>query len=648
MGDHHVAAVSDADALHQFSRALLDDIDALDRMLRDGRLEHGVTRIGLEQEFFLIDEDGRPAPIGPEVLATLNDPSFTTEIGRFNLELNVDPLDLGAGALTSLEHGVRSALTKARAAASQHQARVMLTGVLPSITLADLSLDNLTPSDRYHALNARMVALAGGRMRTVVQGDELLQVELDSVMLEACNTSIQVHLQVAPERLATVYNIAQLVAGPVLAAAVNSPLLLQRRLWHESRIPTFEQAVDSRPSADRARGSWQRVHFGDDWVHDSVLEVYRDQIARHQVLLVGDTGESSLAVLDRGEVPKLRALSLHNGSLYRWNRLCYGVSQGQPHLRIEHRPLPSGPTILDEVANVAFFVGLVLGIEQEIGDVRAQFEFADVRANFHAAAHHGLEAELCWERGRREPARQLITHTLLPLAERGLHAAGVSAPEIGRTLDVIAARAASGRTGARWQRDAWDALRGIRNPIARAQTLTRAMHDRQWAVEPVTAWTAVSDAEQASWPKHVRRVQEIMSTDLFTAHPDDLLDVATRVMRWKHVRHVPVQDDAGALVGLLSHRTLLAARDLPPGTSRAVRDVMATEVHTVAPTTRCLDALALLRERAIGCLPVVHDGRLVGMVSERDFLPFAEQWLARPAVASDDGSSADGDPIATD
>lgn len=636
MGDHHVAAVPDTDALHRFSRALLDDIEALDRMLRDGQLEHGVTRIGLEQEFFLTDRDGRPAPRGPEVLATLNDPSFTTEIGRFNLELNVDPLVLGAGSLTTLEDSLRTSLAKARRAAAHHQADVALSGVLPSITLTDLTLDNLTPSDRYHALNARLVELAGGRMRTLVQGDELLQVELDSVMLEACNTSIQVHLQVAPDRLATIYNIAQLVAGPVLAAAVNSPLLLQRRLWHESRIPTFEQAVDSRPSADRVRGSWQRVHFGDDWVHDSVLDVYRDQVARHQVLLVGDTGESSLTVLDRGDVPALRALSLHNGSLYRWNRLCYGVSKGKPHLRIEHRPLPSGPTIRDEVANVAFFVGLVLGIEQDIGDVRSRFDFADVRANFHAAAHHGLESELCWERGRRGTARELIAHTLLPLAERGLRAASVSEPEIRRTLDVIAARATSGRTGARWQRDAWDALRSIRNPVARAQSLTRAMRDRQWTVEPVTDWAGITAAERDQWPQHVWTVQEIMSTDLFTVHPDDLLDVASSVMRWKHVRHVPVQDDHGALVGLLSHRSLLATHNTPPNDARAVRDLMATTIRTVTPTHSCADALALMRTHAVGCLPVVHAGRLVGMVSERDFLPFAAQWLARlPADTAD-------------
>jgi len=632
MGDHQVHAVPSADALHHFSRALLDDIEALARMLRDGRLEHGVTRIGLEQEFFLTDRDGRPAPLGPEVLATLQDPSFTTEIGRFNLELNVDPLVLGAGALEALERELRESLARARAAARQHGADVTLAGILPSITRADLTRANLTPAQRYQALDRRVVALAGGRIHTVIQGDELLQLELDTVMLEACNTSIQVHLQVEPARLAAVYNIAQLVSGPVLAAAVNSPLLLQRRLWHESRVPSFEQAVDGRSSADRARGSWQRVHFGDDWVHDSVLEVFRDQVARHQVMLVGDTGDSSLALLARGEVPPLRALSLHNGTLYRWNRLCYGVAHGVPHLRIEHRPLPSGPTILDEVANVAFFLGLVLGLEQEFGDVRTRFDFADVRANFHAAAHHGLEAELRWERGTRFPARQLITTTLLPLAERGLRSAGVSDAEIRRTLDVLAARAERGRTGAQWQREAWDALRPIRNPIARAQALTRALHDRQWGVEPVTDWSAISEHERENWPAHARTVQEVMSTDLFTVHPDDLLDVAASVMRWKHIRHVPVQDDSGAMVGLLSHRTLLALGDTPRDQPRAVREVMDATVRTVAPTDTCAHALALMRVHAVGCLPVVDASRLVGMVSERDFLPFAAQWFQPPAA----------------
>jgi predicted transcriptional regulator len=634
MGDQQVRAVPDAESLHRFSRALLDDLSVLEQLLRDGRLERGVTRIGLEQEFFLTDTAGRPAPVGPEVLAALRDPAFSTEIGRFNLELGVEPLRLGDGALATLESTLRDALARARAAARLHGADVALAGILPSITRADLTRDGLTPSPRYHALDERLVSLAGGTMRTSIQGDDDLQLELDTVMLEACNTSVQVHLQVDPERLVAAYNLAQLATAPVLAAAVNSPLLLQRRLWHETRIPTFEQSVDARSGADRARGSWQRVHFGDEWVRGDILDVYRDQVARHQVVLVGDTGESSRDVLTRGEVPRLRALALHNGTLYRWNRLCYGITDGAPHLRIEHRPLPSGPTIRDEVANVAFWLGLVLGLEQEIGDPSARLAFADVRTNFHAAAHHGLGAELRWLDGETAPARRLILDTLLPIAEHGLARAGVRTDEITRALDVIAARAESGVTGASWTRDAWKALAPIRNPVARAQALTRAIRERQWHVEPVTAWEPIGARDADDWPQHAARVQEIMSTDLFTVRPDDLVDVAARVMAWKHVRHVPVQDEHGALEGLVSHRQLLAAHD-----ERTVRDIMTRDVVSVTATTSCAHAAALLREHRVGCLPVLHQGRLVGIVSERDFLPFAEQWFASDQSASTRSSS---------
>ncbi len=657
MGDQHVRAVPDAESLQQFSRALLDDIEALDQLLREGRLEQGVTRIGLEQELFLIDAAGRPAPVGPEVLATLCDPAFSTEIGRFNLELNVDPIVFGEGALASLETTLREALARARAAARVHGADVVLAGILPSIALADLTRDGLTPSPRYRALDERLVALAGGAIRTGIQGDDELQVELDTVMLEACNTSIQVHLQVDPDRLVAAYNLAQLATAPVLAAAVNSPLLLQRRLWHETRIPTFEQSVDARSGADRARGSWQRVHFGDDWVRGDILEVYRDQVARHQVVLVGETGESSRDLLARGEVPRLRALALHNGTLYRWNRLCYGVTDGVPHLRIEHRPLPSGPTLRDEIANVAFWLGLVLGLEAEIGDPSAHLAFADVRTNFHAAAHHGLGAELRWLDGEAVPARRLILDSLLPTAERGLRRAGVHEDEITRALDVIAARAESGVTGASWTRDAWKALSPIRNPVARAQALTRVIRERQWQVEPVTAWEPIEPRDLDDWPRHAARVQEIMSTDVFTVRPDDLVDVAASVMAWKHVRHVPVQDEHGALVGLVSHRQLLASRNghVPGaaagaapshdsardgargGAPRAVRDIMTRDVVFVAPTTSCVDAARLLRSHGVGCLPVLHRDRLVGIVSERDFLPFAEQWFARQSIGDATG-----------
>ena len=635
MGDQQVQRADDQRARRAFHEALLDDLEALERMLTGGQLETGVTRFGLEQECFLVRPSGAPAPVAPEVLRTLADPAFTPEIGRFNLELNVDPMPLGDGAFGALEAGLDDALARGRAAARLHGADILLTGILPSITTADLVRANLSPGPRYAALNDELLTLAGGELRTRIQGDDLLDVALDSVMLEACNTSIQVHLQVEPERLGPVYNLLQLATAPVLATAANAPTLLQRRLWHETRIPTFEQSVDGRSAAERARGSWQRVHFGDDWVHDSILSLFRDQVVRHPVLLLTDTGEPSTRRLARGDVPALRALTLHNGSLYRWNRLCYGVTQGVPHLRLEHRPLPAGPTVLDEVANAAFLLGLVLGLERTAGDVRSRLAFRDVRTNFHAAAHHGLDASLHWLDGASQPARALVLDTLLPLAHEGLRSVGVGDAECARYLGVIATRVAGGVTGASWQRNADDVFAALPTRITRAQAVVRAMHRRQWSGAPIAAWPPAESREGDDWVDHVRFVEEIMSTDLFVVRPDDLLDVAAHVMTWKHVRHIPVQDEQGQLVGLLSHRQLLARA---PGA--AVRDVMQQTVHTIGPKARCDDALSQMRAHQVGCLPVVHAGRLVGIVSERDLLPFAAQWFARPEAADARGAQS--------
>jgi CBS domain-containing protein len=633
MGDLDVAAGDDEARRRQFARALLDDLEALAQMVRDGTVERGVRRIGFEQELFLVRPSGRPAPIAMELLARLADPSCTTEIGRFNLEHNAPPSPLAAGCLSGLEAHLDAALDRVRNAARAVGADLALAGILPSIQLADLVLDNLTPLPRYRELNRVITSLCGGEVRTLIQGRDNLQVNLGTVMLETCNTSIQVHLQVDAEQLPTIYNIAQLVSGPVVAAAANSPLLLQHRLWHETRIPAFEQSVDIRSTPDRQRDTWQRVHFGDDWVGGDILDVYHDQVARHRITLMGETGESSLAVLARGEVPALRALSLHNGSLYRWNRLCYGVTDGRPHLRIEHRPVAAGPTVLDEVANTALFLGLVLGLEAEVGDVRRRFTFSDAKANFVAGARYGLEATMRWDGGRALPVRDLLGAELLPLARRGLLGAGLDPAEVDRFLGVIEARVASGRNGARWMLDAYEALGGIPNRIARAEAVTRAMMARQWRGEPVHEWTVPTADEGADWTSHCSTVGQLMTTDVFTVRPGDLVDMAASVMEWKHIRHVPVEDDTGALVGLVSHRQLLQhwAQHGREPSATAVRDVMTPAVITVAPLDGCRRALALMREHEIGCLPVVHEGRLVGIVSERDFLPLAERGMGAEA-----------------
>ncbi len=631
MGDGRVHAATDPEATLRFGRALLDDLQALERMCDAGVMERGARRIGFEQEIFLVDRQGRPAPVADDLLAALDHPSFTHEIGRYNIEYNAAPRRLEAGVLAALEADLTAAIAQVREAAAPLGAEPFLGGVLPSIDRGDLTLDNLTTVPRYHALNDMIMRLAGGSMRTLIQGRDNLQVTLDNVMLESCTTSIQVHLQVDPDELPAVFNIAQVMAAPMLAVSANAPVLLQHRLWHESRIPAFQQAVDIRGSEQRGRGSWQRVDFGEEWVDRSVLEVYRDQVVRHRTLLIAEPEESSLAVLDRGEVPPLRALSLHNGSLYRWNRPCYGITEGRPHLRIEHRPLPAGPTILDEVANTAFYLGLVEGMLREGVDVREAFRFGDVKSNFFAAARYGLDVTLRWAGGEPVEARTLLLERLLPLAHGGLAAAGISDAERTRYLDVIEARVQTGMTGARWTLDAHEALGTHRNPLARSQALTRLLMARQRTGAPVHTWPLPTPEECVPIPV-ATRVADIMSTDLFTVRPDDLMDVAASVMEWKHVRHVPVEDDAGALVGLVSHRELLALlASAGDPRQRAVRDIMRPSPVTIRPGASCADALELLHDGTLGCLPVVENGQLVGVVTERDFLPFARAWLHRTA-----------------
>ncbi len=628
MGEHHVIPADDPAAIRRFSQALLDDLRALERMCAEGRIEHGVHRIGVEQEMFLVDRQGRPAPVAEAVLAALDDTAFTSEIGRFNLEYNQPARVLGPGALQALEDDLTEAISRVRHVAATLDADVCLCGILPSIDQADLTPANLTPEPRYLALNAMITRLAGGRLRTLIQGRDNLQVELDSVMLEACTTSLQVHLQLDEEELARAYNIAQMVAAPILAMAGNSPLLLQHRLWEETRIPAFEQGLDIRSPGHRRRDTWRRVDFGDDWVGNSVLEIYRDQVARHRPMVLCEPGESSLAMLDRGDVPPLGALTVHNGSLYRWNRPCYGVVDGIPHLRLEHRPLPAGPTVLDEVANIAFFTGLVHGMLASGEDPRRRFRHGDARANFVRAARYGMDVALHWTDGTTVPVRTLVLQELLPVANRGLVGLGLTDAEIDRYLRVIGERAASGRTGARWLRAAHEALGSIRNPQARTQALTRLLMARQHRGEPVHTWSPPGPEEVGVTSPTVARVADIMVTDLFTVHAEDLIDVAAAVMRWKHIRHVPVEDNAGRLVGLLARRDLIAhAAQAGAASTVPVRQLMLESVCTIGPHASCAEAIDLLRRADIGCLPVVDQDRLVGIVSERDFLRFAAAWF---------------------
>ncbi|MFC1662530.1 CBS domain-containing protein, partial [Gemmatimonadota bacterium] len=567
------------DAVRSFTKALLVDLQALEEMLRRGLIEAGVRRFGAEQEAFLVDRTFHPALVAPEVLGRLGSESFTTELARFNLEMNLPPVPLHGRCLTIVHENIDALLEKARAAALLEGADVFLAGILPTITKADLTLENITPVPRYYALNEAMNRMRGGTPYNLkVVGWDELHVEHDSVMLEACNASCQFHLQVSAEEFARFYNAAQTVLAPVLAAAANSPLLFGKRLWAETRIALFQQSLDTRDTSVHQRDVLPRVRFGEHWVEGSVVELFQEDIARFRVLLAEDVGEDALQLLHRGEVPALRALQLFNGTIYRWNRPCYGVMDGKPHLRIECRVLPSGPTVLDEVANGAFWAGLVLGVSEEIGDVTRRMDFDEARSNFIAAARLGLNAGFEWFDGESIDARTLIMERLLPMADRHLKQAGVDEEDVNRYLGVIRDRVDSGQNGTVWTLRSVANLKGQGTRSERLAAIVAAALRLQKEGRPVHEWDPATLIEAGGWQHTFLRVGQYMNTTLFSVNEDELVEMAAFLMDRKQIRHVPVEDHQHRLVGLLSYREILRIMAESPGKGIpqgvAVREVM--------------------------------------------------------------------------
>ncbi len=314
----------------------------------------------------------------------------------------------------------------ARESAATQNADVLLSGILPTLQKSDLTLDNLTPVARYHELDRGVIRMRGGPLSIHIKGLDELQLTHDNIMMESCNTSFQVHFQSNAKEFANHYNVAQAITAPVLAVAVNSPLLFGQRLWQETRVALFQHSTDERSRPQLARNQPTRVSFGDRWLQHSVIELFHDQITRFRPIMITQPDENPFEVLARGETPLLSALRMHNGTVWRWNRACYGVHNGVAHLRIENRALPSGPTIVDEIANAAFFTGLMLAVPQTYGEIATRMAFDDAKLNFFRAARHGLDAQFQWIDGRSHNAASLILDQLLPLARQGLRWCGRS------------------------------------------------------------------------------------------------------------------------------------------------------------------------------------------------------------------------------
>ena len=447
----------------RFTERLEHCLEALAQLLDRPGFGVGPRTIGAELELFLIDDQGHPLAKNQAILEDAGDPRLTLELDRFNLEVNPSPSSLEGRPLSSLGHQLEGALESVRATARAHGGRVAMVGILPTLGDQDLHRGAITDAPRYRALDWSLSRVRAEPFEIEIGGrdGEPLRVVRDNIVMEGANTSFQVHLRVDPGDYVDSFNAAQLATAPALAAAGNSPLFLGRVLWEETRIALFEQAADDRDASGRER-LVSRVAFGTDWLRTSILDLFEESVRHHEPLLPICGDQDPLLALGDGGVPRLDELRLHQGTVWRWNRAIYDSGFGG-HVRIEMRPLPAGPTVVDMLANAAFLLGLTLALAPSAGDWSKQLLFARAHANFYDAARLGLEAELEWPGPDGAPERvnaaELVPR-LLPEARRGLVEAGVEEAEADRLLGVLGDRVASGQTGAVWQRRTLAALEG--------------------------------------------------------------------------------------------------------------------------------------------------------------------------------------------
>jgi hypothetical protein len=466
-------------------------LEVFARMLRESRFDPAQRSFGLEIELNLTDEAGDPAMRNASALEAIADAAFQTELGQFNIEINIPPAMLQGAVFGELEESVRRSLNQAEDRARPVGAHMMLIGILPTVTDGHLKADSFSESPRYKLLNEQIFAARGEDLEIAISGVERLSTLADTIAPEAACTSVQLHQQVRPEDFAAYWNAAQAIAGVQVAIAANSPFFFGKELWRETRIALFEQATDTRPEELKAQGVRPRVWFGERWV-TSIFDLFEENVRYFPALLPECADEDPVAALERGDVPELAELRLHNGTVYRWNRPIYDVVRGRPHVRVENRVLPAGPTVVDILANAAFYYGLVAALVEDERPIWSQMSFSAAEENFRAGARDGIEARLYWPGLGELPVAELVLRRLLPLAHQGLERLGVDAADRDRLLGIVERRCVTLANGATWQSAIFHRLYGDRG-LDRADALREMTVDYRelmHANEPAHGWPA--------------------------------------------------------------------------------------------------------------------------------------------------------------
>jgi gamma-glutamyl:cysteine ligase YbdK (ATP-grasp superfamily) len=464
-------------------------LDVFARMLAEARFDPDRRSIGLEIELNLTEETGDPAMANTHVLELIADDDFQTELAQFNIEINIPPRKLEGPVFSELEETVRRDLNHAEEQAQQAHAHMMTIGILPTLTEKLLNGSALSANPRYKLLNEQIFAARGEDLEIDIRGVERLAILADTIAPEAACTSVQLHQLVDPAAFGAHWNAAQSIAGVQLAIGANSPFFFGRELWRETRIALFEQTTDTRPEELKAQGVRPRVWFGERWI-TSIFDLFEENVRYFPSLLPLCDEEDPVEVLERGDTPTLGELKLHNGTVYRWNRPVYEVVRGRPHVRVENRVLPAGPTVADTLANAAFYYGLVRALVESERPIWSQMSFSGAEENLHAGARDGIDARVYWPGVGDVPVTELVLRRLLPLAHEGLEKYGIDPHARDRLLGIIERRCVEEANGASWQSRAFRRLyeQDGRDRLDALREMTVRYRDHMHSNEPAHTW----------------------------------------------------------------------------------------------------------------------------------------------------------------
>jgi CBS domain-containing protein len=613
MGSQLVKPI-DTDALQkEFTQQLLYDIDALATMIETNDFEQGIQRIGAEQEVCIVDSFYRPSFNALAILDEINDPHFTTELGLFNIEANLDPIVLKDNCFSQLETDLNNLLAKAKKAANTiKNNKIVLAGILPTFKRSDLIFENMTPHKRYKTLNDILKKIKGNDFKLQIRGVDELILRHESILFEACNTSFQVHLQIGLDEIIDKYNWSQAIAGPVLSVMTNAPMLLGKELWSETRIALFQQSVDLRNISHLLREQKPRVSFGTDWVKNSILDVFTDDITRYKALVTTEFEGNSLEDLANGIKPKLKALNLHNGTLYKWNRVCYGVAKNVAHLRIENRYIPSGPSVKDEIANALFWVGVMQGMPEAYKNIWEKMDFKDARGNFIKAARTGIDTYFNWF-GEGISAKKLVLDILIPMAKEGLKKSKVSDADSAYYLNIIAQRIQKNTNGSKWQ---IRSARNLKETVSAEETnilLTHHLYNNQQKNIPVHEWElATINCTEETYSHN--KVYKVMTKEVYVVNENDPVLLIEKIMQWKNIHNLPVVDSNNKIIGVISTTNLEQNKDK----DAFAKEIMSTNIVVGAPEMTIEKAEQLMETHQVACLPILDNDYLVGIFTKND------------------------------